>query len=114
MAGAEPAGLGRPNPSKLTADQFPTLGDLMKDRDAAAQVVSVAGKDRAAIMMGGHKADELMWLVPTGLTSYRGTTLSPTASSAASGGEVERGSTLTPPAAGSISGTSRGMLVARA
>ncbi|MBA3940946.1 MAG: alkaline phosphatase [Sphingopyxis sp.] len=60
----------------------PTLGDLMKDRDAAAQVVSVAGKDRAAIMMGGHKADELMWLVPTGLTSYRGTTLSPTAQQA--------------------------------
>jgi predicted AlkP superfamily pyrophosphatase or phosphodiesterase len=57
----------------------PTLGDLMKARDPNAQVVSVAGKDRAAIMMGGRKADELMWLVPTGLTSYRGTTLSPTA-----------------------------------
>ncbi len=60
----------------------PTLGDLMKDRDPKAQVVSVAGKDRAAIMMGGHKADELLWLVPTGLTSYRGTPLSPTAQQA--------------------------------
>lgn len=57
----------------------PTLGDLMKDRDPRAQVVSVSGKDRSAIMMGGHKADELMWLVPTGLASYRGTELSPTA-----------------------------------
>jgi predicted AlkP superfamily pyrophosphatase or phosphodiesterase len=57
----------------------PTLGDLMKDRDSRAQVVSVSGKDRSAIMMGGHKADELMWLAPTGLTSYRGVTLSPTA-----------------------------------
>ncbi len=57
----------------------PTLGDLMKARDPQAQVVSVAGKDRAAIMMGGHRADETLWLAPTGLTSYRGTTLSPTA-----------------------------------
>ncbi len=60
----------------------PTLGDLMKTRDPKAQVVSVSGKDRAAIMMGGRRADELMWLVPTGLTSYRGTTLSPTAQQA--------------------------------
>ncbi|NIJ35419.1 putative AlkP superfamily pyrophosphatase or phosphodiesterase [Sphingopyxis panaciterrae] len=60
----------------------PTLGDLMKARDPKAQVVSVAGKDRAAIMMGGRKADELVWLAPTGLTSYRGTLLSPTATQA--------------------------------
>ncbi|PCF91908.1 alkaline phosphatase family protein [Sphingopyxis terrae subsp. ummariensis] len=62
----------------------PTLGDLMKARDPKAQVVSVAGKDRAAIMMGGRKADELMWLFPGGLTSYRGTTLSPVAQQASS------------------------------
>ena len=60
----------------------PTLGDLMKARDPKAQVVSVSGKDRSAIMMGGRQADELMWLVPTGLTSYRGTTLSPAAQQA--------------------------------
>src|SRR3546814_20845499 len=54
----------------------------MKARDPEAQVVSVSGKDRSAIMMGGRQADELMWLVPTGLTSYRGTTLSPTAQQA--------------------------------
>lgn len=61
----------------------PTLGDLMKARDPKAQVVSVSGKDRSAIMMGGRQADELMWLVPTGLTGYRRTTLSPTAQQAA-------------------------------
>ncbi|GAO79926.1 alkaline phosphatase family protein [Sphingopyxis sp. C-1] len=60
----------------------PTLGDLMKARDPKAQVVSVSGKDRSAIMMGGRQADELMWLAPTGLTSYRGTTLSPAAQQA--------------------------------
>src|SRR3546814_4044153 len=54
----------------------------MKARDPKAQVVSVSGKDRSAIMMGGRRADELMWLVPTGLTSYRGTTLSPAAQQA--------------------------------
>src|SRR3546814_18462351 len=57
----------------------PTLGDLRKARDPEAQVVSVSGKDRSAIMMGGRQADELMWLVPTGLPRYRGTPLSPTA-----------------------------------
>ena len=62
----------------------PTLGDLMKARDPKAQIVSVAGKDRAAIMMGGRKADELMWLFPGGLTSYRGITLSPVAQQASS------------------------------
>jgi phosphonoacetate hydrolase len=60
----------------------PTLGDLMKARDPKTQIVSVSGKDRSAIMMGGRAADELMWLVPTGLTSYRGTALSPTAQQA--------------------------------
>ena len=60
----------------------PTLGDLMKANDPRAQVVSVAGKDRAAIMMGGRQADELMWLAPAGLTSYRGRALSPTATQA--------------------------------
>lgn len=60
----------------------PTLGDWMKGANPKAQVVSVAGKDRAAIMMGGRKADELVWLVPTGLTSYPGVALSPTAQQA--------------------------------
>lgn len=60
----------------------PTLGDYMKDANPAAQVVSVSGKDRSAIMMGGRKADETYWLVPGGLTSYPGVALSPTAQQA--------------------------------
>src|SRR3546814_7725823 len=36
----------------------PTLGDLMKARDPKAQVVSVSGKDRSAIMMGGRRRSE--------------------------------------------------------
>ena len=35
-----------------------TLGDRMKTVNAQSRVVSVAGKDRAAIMMGGHMIDE--------------------------------------------------------
>ena len=51
----------------------PTLGDLMTAADARTRVVSVAGKDRAAIMMGGRSADETWWLSPSGLSTYRGT-----------------------------------------
>jgi predicted AlkP superfamily pyrophosphatase or phosphodiesterase len=34
--------------------RVPTLGDLMQRADPRSRVVAVAGKDRAAIMMGGH------------------------------------------------------------
>jgi phosphonoacetate hydrolase len=61
----------------------PTLGQAMKARDPRSRVVAVAGKDRAAIMMAGAGADETLWLAPTGLTSYRGTVLSPMAQQAA-------------------------------
>lgn len=60
----------------------PTLGDLMKARSPSARVIAVAGKDRAAIMMAGKSADEVLWLDTNGLTSYRGTSLSPTAQAA--------------------------------
>lgn len=39
----------------------PTLGERMKAVDPASRVVSVSGKDRAAVMMGGHKVDQLWW-----------------------------------------------------
>ena len=35
-----------------------TLGDRMKAANPASRVVSVAGKDRAAIMLGGHAIDQ--------------------------------------------------------
>ncbi|HZO22600.1 MAG TPA: alkaline phosphatase family protein [Steroidobacteraceae bacterium] len=37
-----------------------TLGDRMKAANAHSRVVAIAGKDRAAIMMGGHATDQ-MW-----------------------------------------------------
>lgn len=40
--------------------KVPTLGDRLKQVSPASRVVSVAGKDRAAVMMGGHQTDE-MW-----------------------------------------------------
>ena len=39
----------------------PTLGERMKAANPANRVVSVAGKDRAAVMMGGHRVDVLWW-----------------------------------------------------
>lgn len=41
--------------------RVPTLGDLMRRADPASRVVAVAGKDRAAIMMGGHNPNERWW-----------------------------------------------------
>src|SRR6478672_271023 len=36
----------------------PTLGEMMKKRWLGSRTVAVAGKDRAAIMMGGHTPDQ--------------------------------------------------------
>lgn len=54
--------------------KVPTLGEWMKLADPQSRVVSVAGKDRAAIMMGGHKVDELWywWDKAKGFQSYAG------------------------------------------
>ena len=41
--------------------RVPTLGDLMHRADPRSRVVAVAGKDRAAIMMGGHTPDQRWW-----------------------------------------------------
>ncbi len=43
----------------------PTMGDRMKAANPGAQIVAVAGKDRAAIMMGGHATDAIWFLRPT-------------------------------------------------
>lgn len=48
----------------------PTLGDRMKAADARARVVAVAGKDRAAIMMGGARTDEMWFLRPTDYAAF--------------------------------------------
>ena len=52
--------------------KVPTLGEMMKAAHPATRVVSVAGKDRAAVMMGGHKVDELWWWDGKTYTSYAG------------------------------------------
>ncbi|WP_145072550.1 MULTISPECIES: alkaline phosphatase family protein [Sphingobium] len=51
--------------------RVPTLGGRMKAANPATRVVSVAGKDRAAIMMGGPTADQTWWLSPKGYVSYK-------------------------------------------
>ena len=53
--------------------KVPTLGGRMKLANPATRVVSIAGKDRAAIMMGGPTADQVWWLGgPQGYVSYKG------------------------------------------
>jgi alkaline phosphatase len=48
----------------------PTLGDRMKARDPRTRVVAVAGKDRSAIMLGGHNADLTLWWTAAGFVTY--------------------------------------------
>lgn len=48
----------------------PTLGDLLQRVSDASQVVSVAGKDRAAIMLGGARADHMFWPGDAGFTTF--------------------------------------------
>lgn len=50
----------------------PTLGDRMKARDPATRVVAVSGKDRSAIMLGGHNADLTLWWTTKGFATYDG------------------------------------------
>ena len=45
-------------PQNLRVDTF---GDWLKRAEPAARVVSISGKDRAAIMLGGHHADAVYW-----------------------------------------------------
>ena len=45
-------------PQNLRVDTF---GDWLKRAQPGARVVSVSGKDRAAIMLGGHHADAVYW-----------------------------------------------------
>jgi predicted AlkP superfamily pyrophosphatase or phosphodiesterase len=52
--------------------RVPTLGEMMKAADPRTRVVSVAGKDRAAVMMGGHKVDELWWWDGKTFSTYAG------------------------------------------
>jgi len=57
--------------------KVPTLGERMKNADPRVRTVSVAGKDRAAVMMGGHKVDELWWWDGKTYVSYAGRPVPP-------------------------------------
>jgi predicted AlkP superfamily pyrophosphatase or phosphodiesterase len=52
--------------------KVPTLGDRMRAANPAAQVVAVSGKDRGAVMMGGHNTSLTMWWDGKGFTTYAG------------------------------------------
>lgn len=59
----------KPGTTSSTADYWvspihlrvPTLGDRLKLKDPRTRVVAVAGKDRAAVMMGGHMTDAIWY-----------------------------------------------------
>jgi predicted AlkP superfamily pyrophosphatase or phosphodiesterase len=52
--------------------KVPTLGEWMKLADPQSRVVAVSGKDRSAIMMAGHKTDEVWWWNGKQFISYPG------------------------------------------
>jgi len=52
--------------------RVPTLGDLMHRADPHSRVVAVAGKDRAAVMMGGHNPDQRWWWDGRAFVSHAG------------------------------------------
>lgn len=54
--------------------RVPTLGERMKAATPASRVVSVAGKDRAAVMMAGHAPDQIWWWNSDAFVSYAGRT----------------------------------------
>jgi predicted AlkP superfamily pyrophosphatase or phosphodiesterase len=57
--------------------KVPTLGEMMKRADPATKVVSVAGKDRAALMMGGHNIDQVWFWGGKDFISLPGRTAPP-------------------------------------
>lgn len=52
--------------------RVPTLGDRMKEANRETRVVSVAGKDRSAVMLGGANADLTLWWTREGFATYTG------------------------------------------
>ena len=52
--------------------RVPTLGDRMRRADPRSRVVAVAGKDRAAVMMGGHDPTQRWWWGGRGFVSHAG------------------------------------------
>lgn len=78
--------------------RVPTLGDLMRVRDPRTRVVAVAGKDRAAIMMGGHNPTQRWFRSGTRFVSDRETP-APAAVAAANEDMARRLAVAAPPMA---------------
>ncbi|WP_068077229.1 alkaline phosphatase family protein [Novosphingobium lentum] len=57
----------------------PTLGERMKQANPASRNIAVSGKDRAALMMGGHNIDQVYWWKSNAFTTLDGKVLGPTA-----------------------------------
>lgn len=55
--------------------KVPTLGDRMRAVNPASQVVAVSGKDRGAVMMGGHNTSLTVWWDGKAFRSYAGSDL---------------------------------------
>ena len=59
--------------------KVPTLGELMKAANPATRNVAVSAKDRAVVMMGGHKIDAGYWWKGSTFTTFKGRELTPAA-----------------------------------
>lgn len=59
--------------------KVPTLGELMKAANPATRNVAVSAKDRAVVMMGGHKIDAAYWWKGSSFTTFKGRELTPAA-----------------------------------
>ncbi|MFN3516074.1 MAG: alkaline phosphatase family protein [Novosphingobium sp.] len=57
--------------------KVPTLGELLKSADPDTRNVAVSAKDRAVMMMGGHRIDAAWWWKGGAFVSYRGVAPSP-------------------------------------
>jgi predicted AlkP superfamily pyrophosphatase or phosphodiesterase len=49
---------GRTSPESIMVD---TLGDALKESSPRSEVVSISGKDRGAVLMGGKRANLVLW-----------------------------------------------------
>ena len=59
--------------------KVPTLGELMKAANPATRNVAVSAKDRAVVMMGGHKIDAGYWWKGSSFITFKGRELTPAA-----------------------------------
>jgi Type I phosphodiesterase / nucleotide pyrophosphatase len=62
--------------------RVPTLGDLMRRADPRSRVVAVAGKDRAAVMMGGHNPNQRWWWEGRAFVTHAGNPTPPAVAAA--------------------------------